>query len=138
MNRSGRPSPRIAREPVQHVRKPDTRTSRSHKNFIRSLPCCSCGKPPRSEQAHIRAGTDGGMSLRPSDRYSVPLCNACHLTGPGAQHSVGELAFWAERGVDPYGLAEHLWTNSGDLSAGTRAVLRMFMEIMQRKGRAEP
>ena len=131
----GRPSPRIARETVQHVRRPNLRTSASHADFIRSLPCCACGAPPRSEQAHIRAGTDGGMGLRPSDRYSLPLCAGCHRTGPGAQHVVGELAFWAALGVDPYGLAEHLWTNSGDQAAGERAVMRMVVEIMSRRTR---
>jgi hypothetical protein len=75
------------------------------------------------------------MSLRPSDRYSVPLCAAHHRTGPRAQHTIGELAFWAERGADPYGLAEHLWTHSGDQAAGERAVMRMVLEIMQKRER---
>jgi hypothetical protein len=75
------------------------------------------------------------MGLRPSDRYSLPLCAGCHRTGPRAQHVVGELAFWAALGVDPYGLAEHLWTNSGDQAAGERAVMRMVVEIMSRRTR---
>lgn len=135
MNRRTRPASRIAKAPLQHVRQPDPRTSRSHADFIRSLPCCCCGAPPRSEQAHIRTGTDGGMSLRPSDRYSVPLCPSCHRTGPNPQHQtkLSEAEWWAEKGVDPYGLAEHLWTKSGDLSAGTRAALRMAMTITTKR-----
>jgi hypothetical protein len=73
------------------------------------------------------------MSLRPSDRYSVPLCAAHHRTGPRAQHTIGELAFWSQRGVDPTALAEHLWTKSGDLDAGTRAALRTAMQVTTRR-----
>lgn len=47
-----------------------------YKDWIRSLPCCTCGRPPRSEAAHT--GTDGGKSMKASDRSCVPLCFWCH------------------------------------------------------------
>jgi hypothetical protein len=49
------------------------------------------------------------------------------------QHQIGEVEFFGTRhGIDPYGLATHLWAKSGDQAAGERAVMRMVMEIMQR------
>jgi hypothetical protein len=121
---------RIPRDVVVAKRQPDPRRNSTHLNFIRSLPCCTCGCAPRSEAAHIRAGTDGGIGMKPSDRHTVPMCTECHRH----QHTIGELAYWSRHGIDPTGLAEHLWTKSGDLSAGTRAVLRMVVDMMQRRG----
>jgi hypothetical protein len=59
------------------------------------------------------------MGVKPSDRYSVPLCTACHAH----QHD-GELSFWAALGIDPLNVALRLWTVSGDLAAGERVVFR--------------
>lgn len=120
---------RIPRNVPVAKRLPDPKRNATHLSFVRGLPCCVCAKAPRSEAAHIRAGTDGGMGTKPSDRFTVPMCPDCHRR----QHQVGELAFWAGHGVDPTGLAEHLWTHSGDLSAGTRAALRMAMQITSKR-----
>jgi len=127
--RRTRPLPRISREVPQPKRTPDPKRNATHLDFVRSLPCCVCGHRPRSEAAHVRAGTDGGLGLKPSDRFTVPMCHDHHRI----QHTIGELAFWSQRNVDPTGLAEHLWTHSGDLSAGTRAALRMAMQITSRR-----
>jgi hypothetical protein len=118
------PAARIPRTVIKAKPKPNLRTSRSHQDFIRSLPCLGCGRAPQSEQAHVRTGTDGGTGLRPSDRYSVPLCAPCHRTGPKAQHTIGEPAFWSAKGIDPGQVAERLWTVSGDHDQGLRTILR--------------
>jgi hypothetical protein len=68
----------------------------------------------------VRCGTDGGMGYKPSDRYTVPLCLNCHFM----QHEVGELTFWSVCRIDPLNIALRLWTVSGDLAAGERAVSR--------------
>lgn len=65
--------------------------SPKHLEFVRSLPCCVCLNP-ESVAAHIRIGTDGGMGLKPSDFYTVPLCHACHTK----QHNKGERTFWGD------------------------------------------
>jgi hypothetical protein len=121
--------PRISRESPQHTRKPNLRVRRAHRKFINSLPCVACGAPAPSECAHVRAGTDAGMKQTPSDRYSLPLCSRCHRTGKKAQHEVGELRFWAALGIDPLNLACRLWTISGDIDAGERAVFRARQQI---------
>lgn len=120
---------RIPRNVTVAKRQPDPKRSASHLSFIRGLPCCVCGKAPRSEAAHIRAGTDGGMATKPSDKFTVPLCTDCHRR----QHATGELAFWSGYATDPTGLAEHLWKKSGNQAAGERAVLRKVMEITSRR-----
>jgi hypothetical protein len=81
----------------------------------------------------VRCGTDGGTGYKPSDRYTVPLCERCHKTGPKAQHRVGELTFWAALGIDPLNVALRLWTISGDVPAGERIVFRARQGIELQK-----
>jgi len=43
-----------------------------------------------------------GMQEKPSDRWSLPLCNTHHRE----QHAFGnELKWWASKGIDPFLLA---------------------------------
>jgi hypothetical protein len=83
----GRKPPRRASTPT---RKGPPRDD-AYKAWIRTLPCCACGVEGRSEAAHT--GTDGGMSMKPSDYSCVPLCSDCHTQAPGAYHRVGKRAF---------------------------------------------
>lgn len=80
-----------------------------HLAFVRSLPCAVCDGQP-SQAAHLRAGGDGGMALKPSDCRVVPLCARCH----GEQHAMPETEFWSRSGIDPERLAAELWAASGD------------------------
>ena len=73
----------------------------------------------------MRTGTDGGTGMKPGDRYSVPLCTACHAK----QHRAGELTFWSALRVDPLNVAARLWTISGDIKAGERTVFRARQHI---------
>ncbi len=80
-----------------------------HLDFIRSLPCCICGGI-NTEAAHIRTGSlsngkpHTGMAEKPSDKWTVPLCNEHHRQ----QHSMNEMKFWAMHGIDPFMLAIRL------------------------------
>jgi hypothetical protein len=77
-----------------------------HLKFIRSLPCCICGGID-VEAAHIRVGSinhdkaSTGMAEKPSDRWTVPLCNRHHRE----QHTMAELDFWNHYGINPFTLA---------------------------------
>jgi len=106
-------------------RKPDFHRRVQHLAFIRQLPCVACGKAAPSEPAHVRTGTDGGIGMKPGDRYAVPLCTACHAK----QHRVGELTFWSTLRFDPLNVALRLWTVSSDLEAGDRVVFRARQRI---------
>jgi hypothetical protein len=105
--------------------KPHLRRRRQHLAFVRQLPCVACGKAAPSEAAHVRAGTDGGLGVKPGDRYAVPLCTACHTK----QHRIGELTFWSKLRIDPLNVALWLWTVSEDLKAGERTVFRARQQI---------
>ena len=116
---------RIPRTFVRHKPKPELRRRVHHLAFVRQLPCVTCGRAAPSEAAHVRAGTDGGVGLKPSDRYAVPLCTACHAK----QHRIGEVSFWSALRIDPLSVAARLWTVSGDIKAGERTVFRARQHI---------
>ena len=118
-------APRIPHSGARGKPKPSLRKRVQHLAFVRQLPCVTCGKAAPSEAAHVRAGTDGGVGMKPSDRYAIPLCTACHAE----QHRVGELTFWAALRVDPLNVAFRLWTMSADIDAGERIVFRARQRI---------
>jgi len=71
----------------------------------------------------VRTGT--GVGVKPADRYTVPLCTACHAR----QHRIGELSFWSALRIDPVNVALRLWTVSADVKAGERTVFRARQQI---------
>jgi hypothetical protein len=114
------PAPRISRTVAHPKPKPEFRRRVHHLAFIRLLPCAACGKAAPSEAAHVRTGTDGGVGMKPADRYAIPLCTTCHAK----QHRLGELTFWSALRIDPVNVALRLWTISADVKAGERTVFR--------------
>lgn len=116
-------APRIPKDLPQPKRvRENTRSVPKHLAWIRTLPCVirDADCEGNIEAAHVRAGTDGGMGLKPSDKHSVPLCSWHHFT----QHVTGELRFWADYGIDPVRLAERLWRVSGHTKQARRALKR--------------
>ena len=119
------PAPRIPRTVARSKSETDHRRRRQHLAFVRQLPCVVCGKAAPSEAAHVRSGSDAGKGMKPSDRYSLPLCNGCHAL----QHDFGELGFWSVVRIDPLNVAFGLWTISGDVKADERVVFRARQKI---------
>jgi hypothetical protein len=119
------PAARIPRSLARHKPKPNPHRRVQHLAFLRQLPCIACGKAAPSEAAHVRTGTDGGVGMKPGDRYAVPLCTTCHAR----QHRMGELSFWSVLRIDPLNVAWRLWTVSADLKAGERTVFRARQQI---------
>jgi len=119
------PAPRIPRSLTPRKSKPDLRRRVQHLVFVRQLSCVACGRAAPSEAAHVRTGTDGGVGVKPGDRYAVPLCAACHAK----QDRIGELTFWSALRVDPINVALRLWTVSADIKAGQRTVFRARQQI---------
>jgi hypothetical protein len=95
-------------------RQPDPTRDDKHLALIRLCQCVTCLSEP-AEAAHVRYGDAArgksitGMGTKPADRWTVPLCAECHRNGPGAQHSMGERAFWESHRIDPLALAEELY-----------------------------
>lgn len=72
-------------------RHPNHRNSK-YLNWLRKRPCVVSGKKAQCAH-HIRLGTNGGTSLKPSDYFCIPLLNEFHTTGPSAIHIIGEETF---------------------------------------------
>jgi hypothetical protein len=119
------PASRIPKGIARGNRKPNLRRRGQHLVFVRQLPCVACGGAGPSEAAHVRTGANGGVGVKPADRYAVPLCNACHML----QHGVGELSFWSALRIDPLNVSLRLWTISADLKAGERIAFRARQHI---------
>lgn len=64
------------------------------------------------------------LGQKPDDKWCVPLCAAHHREGPGAQHQIGEIAFWKHHQIDPLRLSILLFNCSGDHAKGESIVLQ--------------
>lgn len=76
--------------------------SPAHRKWVRGHACCGCGSATAIECAHVRVGTDGGMGIKPGDKWTISLCKDCH----SRQHQIGEQAFEKEAGINMKALAE--------------------------------
>lgn len=103
-----------------------------HLRFIRDLPCLICGTNQDIHAAHIRAArarwgkTETGAGQKPDDAWTVPLCGDHHVWGSDAQHTRGEMAWWGERGIDPFVIALALYKHS---KGGDRDAALMVIEM---------
>ena len=87
----------------EKTREPNGRECPAHRAWVRQHHCCVPGCLARPiECAHVRRDTDGGVALKPSDRWSISLCRDHHLE----QHQIGETAFEKRYGIDMRALAE--------------------------------
>ncbi len=103
-----------------------------HLALIRQCDCLCCGydgRLPGIEAAHVRLANaalgkgKAGISEKPSDRWTVPLCRDCHAS----QHSCGEQYFWAGVGINPILVASALHAVSPDLEQ-MRKVIHKFRQ----------
>ena len=69
-------------------------------DFVRTMPCASCGKPGPSEAHHF---TTGGVAMKGSDYFVAPQCVECHRHNvrdggrshyPGKTHEESALTLW--------------------------------------------
>lgn len=76
--------------------------------FLRTKPCCICGRVGETEAAHIRIGFRA-LGKKPDDKHATPLCADHHRE----QHGQNELAFWAVYRLNPFDIAERLYAEYG-------------------------
>lgn len=90
--------------------------------LIRQCPCVICLTDQCIDAAHVRFGGEGkratGMSERPSDKWTVPLCRRHHTS----QHRGNEALWWESWGIDVLELCRALYAARGDLEAMQRIV----------------
>ena len=79
-----------------------SRACPAHRAWVRRHRCSvpGCLRTP-IECAHVRSGTDGGVGLKPSDKWTISLCAHHHRQ----QHHIGEAAFEARYKIDLKALA---------------------------------
>lgn len=105
-------------EPIPKA-KPAKRAS--YLDFIRTLPCAVTGRTG-VEAAHLSTASPmhghygRGRGTKASDRWTLPLSRAEH----SRQHSMNEMAFWAQAGIDPHLLALTLFGLWSDLGEDAR------------------
>lgn len=97
------PRARIPKRLERQRRQFDCRECPAHRAWVRRHHCSvpDCQLLP-IECAHVRGGTDGGMALKPSDRWVISLCSYHHRE----QHQLGEDQFEARYGIELVDLAE--------------------------------
>lgn len=100
---------RRKREPLGMKEAPQIRNA-SHLRWIRGFECSAKGSlcTDRIEAAHVRTGTDGGTSVKPSDSWVIPLCWFHHAE----QHQIGEARFEKKHCIDMRATAVALWAKS--------------------------
>lgn len=84
-------------------RRDPSRNCPAHRAWVRKHHCCvpGCKRVP-IECAHVRTSTDGGLALKPSDRWCISLCSFHHAE----QHVLGERRFEGKHGICLAELAE--------------------------------
>jgi hypothetical protein len=83
--------------------KPPTRNKR-FLAFLRLFPCICCGSCRRIESAHFGPHAIGQKA---DDMDALPLCEACHRTGPKAYHKLGPVDFALVHCLDIQNLQEY-------------------------------
>lgn len=86
--------PRLRAKPArEHL----DRSCAGHRAWVRRHDCSvrGCRRYP-IECAHVRSKTDGGIGLKPSDKWTISLCEFHHRE----QHSLGERAFAAKHDLN--------------------------------------
>lgn len=103
--------PRRRKPPKMGVNQPPQIRCAGHLKWIRGHEC-SCAHwgscDGKIEAAHVRAGTDGALGVKPSDCWAIPLCARHHFR----QHSIGETAFEEIYKIKMKSIAEQLWSKS--------------------------
>lgn len=98
-------------------RQEDGKRYPAHRKWVRGHACSVPGCEGRPiECAHVREGTDGGVGMKPSDRWTISLCREHHAE----QHRIGEGAFERRHGLNLRALAEEFARRSPYLKRSSR------------------
>lgn len=101
--------PKRRKPPKMGLREPSQIRCPAHLKWIRGHECAISGHVlhvcnGRIEAAHVRRGTDGGVGIKPSDIWAIPLCSSAHRD----QHNAGEATFEKYWKIDMKAMAEDM------------------------------
>lgn len=102
-----KPSPTGIRSKPQVRSTPHLQWVRGHVCAVEDDECAG-----KIEAAHVRKGSDGGMGVKPSDHFVIPLCQHHHAE----QHRIGEPAFEQRYGISMHRIAGELARRSPALA----------------------
>jgi hypothetical protein len=91
--------------------------SDTHRRLVKTLPSCVSAEWMHIDPHHLKSGIaskERAFGMKATDRWCVPLTRQEH-TDLEAMGSRYELAWFLNRGINPYSLANALWMVSGDL-----------------------
>ena len=117
------PLPKRRRREKMGLRQPPKVRCAAHLAFIRGHDCLIRHRTGhwcdgKVEAAHVRRGTDGGVGIKPSDIWTVPLCSIAHAQ----QHRIGERGFERNWRINLKETAEGLAAKSPALRKRARAL----------------
>jgi hypothetical protein len=103
-----------------------------HLAAVRQLPCLKCGVDD-CEAAHVRRNSAlhnkrTGISEKPDDKWTLPLCAGCHRLDKDSQHNVGEPKFYYDLGLNPLLVCEEIYAASPDTIAMRAVVMKFIAE----------
>lgn len=104
-------------------RRPSTKTIRlrdkEHRKFVSRQPCLACGRTP-SDPHHLRFAQPRALGRKVSDEFTVPLCRTHHRQ---LHQSGKEEVWWADKKMDPVGIARRLWEETRGMAQPSRSTL---------------
>jgi hypothetical protein len=113
---------RVRKKPSAQERREGN--SKDHLELVRQLPSCVSGVAGPCDPHHLRSGpalAERGVGMRATDRWVVPLTRAEH----DELHRISsrlEEAWFLERGIEVFELANALAVNTGDLERMLRVM----------------
>lgn len=90
---------------------------KKHLQFVSELPCLKCDSSP-CDPHHLKTMTDGGIGIKPSDSWAVPLCRAHHTE----LHNQGEKTFFVSKLAAARHLAVALYCANGNQGKALEAI----------------
>ncbi len=98
-----------ARIKTNSTKADEGKRSPAHRKWVRGFECSvpGCGQRP-IECAHVRLGTDGGVGIKPADKWCISLCVFHHAE----QHQIGEIQFEKVHRLDLKALAAEFFFRS--------------------------
>lgn len=105
--------PKRTSSPKMGIREDPRYRSASYMQHVRGYECALSGQGDhicrgRIEAHHVRLGTDGAASTKPSDFWCIPVC----AFGHSVIHSGGEHTAQTKYGLDFKAIAKVIWWRS--------------------------
>ena len=69
---------KITKEDLRNINRNVPDRDPEYLSRVRKESCACCGIANKSEAHHMRINSLGGVGIKPSDAYTLPLCEDCH------------------------------------------------------------